>query len=105
MYGPISQWIVFRKYNNELPDSTPEQCISELVYHDNNHCIINNKINNENIDLYITFTKETQKNDWNFVRGFLYKNNVEILILSVVIFDSLQIGLFCYDKIAICYYL
>jgi hypothetical protein len=102
MYGPISQWIVFRKYNSEVHDSTPEQCISKIMYDDNEHCIINKKINNENIDLYITYKRESESNDWNFVRGFLYKNNEEFQIISFNIYNSMQVGINCYDKIAIC---
>jgi len=105
MYNLIAQWIVLKKYNNQVLNVPPEECISEIIYDDNQYCIIKKKLCNKHIELYITYKRELETNDFIFVRGFLYKNNEEIKIMSVVVFESLQIGVNCYDKIAICDYL
>ena len=44
MYNSIAQWIVLKKINNDLINVQPEQCVSEIIYDDNEHCIINKKI-------------------------------------------------------------
>ena len=106
MTEQIKQWILFRENSNKLHDTCPLKCTSELIYDDNNHSIIHKKvnINNNNIDLYITYKKEATTNEWNFVRGFMYKNKNEYMIKTVTLFNSLQIGEYCYDKILICDY-
>jgi hypothetical protein len=106
MTEEIKQWIIFRENSNELHDTYPFKCTSELIYDDNEHSIIHKKVNikNKNIDLYITCKKEGTTNEWNFVRGFMYKNNKEYVIKTIALFSSLQIGTYCYDKILICDY-
>ena len=105
MYNSIAQWIVLKKINNDLINVQPEQCLSEIIYDDNEHCIINKKICNKNIELYITYKRESESIDFKFVRGFLYKNNEEFKIMSFNIYNSMHVGVNCYDKIAICDYL
>ena len=95
-------WVIFRKDGYE---AGPFNCESELVYDDNEHCIVHKKIvnvgKNQN-DLYITYKNEG--GNWEFVRGFIYKNNKEFKINSFVVLSSLQRGAFCYDGVGICEY-
>jgi hypothetical protein len=42
----------------------------------------------------------THKND-DFIRGYLYFNNKEILVLDHRVFQSLQIEKFCFDSISV----
>lgn len=96
------QWIIFRK---DGYDTSPLNCISELAYDDNEHCIIHKKIDQRiggNIDIYVTY--KNNNGQWEFLRGFLYKRNNEYKITSFLVLSSLQIGAFCYDRIAICEY-
>ena len=95
-------WIIFRKDGYE---SSPFNCESELVYDDNENCIIHKKVINtdkKQIDLYITY--KIQGGNWVFVRGFIYKNHNEYKISSFVVLSSLQKGAFCYDGVGICEY-
>jgi hypothetical protein len=97
-------WVIFKEDGNE---TEPFLCDSELVYDDNQHCIIHKKIITVDIfhiDLYITYKNKDGTGNWEFVRGFLYKNNEEYVIKSFVTFASLQRGQFGYDNVGICCY-
>jgi hypothetical protein len=95
--------VIFSEDGNE---TQPFLCESELVYDNNKYCIIhkNNNCSHLSIDLYITYKNKDGNGNWEFVRGFLYKNNKEYVITSFVVFSSLQRGLFCYDNVGICAY-
>jgi hypothetical protein len=98
------QWVFFCKDGYE---TAPMSCTSEIAYDDNEHCIIHKKITSiksKNIDIYVTYKNKDGKGNWEFLRGFLYKNNNEYIISSFVLFSSLQRGAFCFDRAAICTY-
>uniref|UniRef100_A0A6C0KUT9 Uncharacterized protein n=1 Tax=viral metagenome TaxID=1070528 RepID=A0A6C0KUT9_9ZZZZ len=99
-----NQFILFRKDDEEITDDIePVKAISRITSNQKNYCIIHKVILNGNIDIYITY-KKNKEGQYEFLRGFMYKNNCEFQITSCPIYSSLQIGSFGYDNIMICYY-
>jgi hypothetical protein len=95
--------IIFRKSDNELHDVQPLMALSNIIFDSNEHYIIHKKIISFNIDVFITYKRNSDGQE-EFIRGFIYKNNSEIKLTSCALFSSLQLGSFCYDNIMICYY-
>lgn len=81
-------------------------CESTIIFENSSHYIVHKKCEQTDTetacDIFITMEKI--EDEWKFVRGYLYQDGKETEICDYIMWHSIQLGLWCYDRVGICFY-
>lgn len=101
------QYIVFKINNKDLQSKNVHLVESELIFNNNEHYIVHKKL--DNLNIFITYKnieenidEDNKKIYSKFIRGYIYKDNLEYNIKLFDLYSSVQIGEWAYDNIGIC---